>query len=159
MTEELRLQPLSWDALYALLLGMFAISVGYGIVLPILPFLIERISGTTDAAVFAWHTGLITGTYILAIFLFAPLWGRISDRWGRRPVLLTGLAGFAASVALFARIESLSPLYLGRFFDGLFAAAIAPAAYALIGDRAPSKEWRAHCFALSLPVCLCAVIP
>ena len=50
MTKELRLQPLSWDALIALLLAMFAISVGYGIVLPILPFLIERISGTTDAA-------------------------------------------------------------------------------------------------------------
>ena len=73
MTEELRLQPLSWDALFALLLAMFAISVGYGIVLPILPFLIDRISGSTDAAVLAWHTGLITGTYILAIFLFAPL--------------------------------------------------------------------------------------
>lgn len=142
------MQPLSWNALFALLLGMFAISVGYGIVLPILPFLIDQISGTTDAAALSWHTGLITGTYILAIFLFAPLWGKISDRWGRRPVLLMGLTGFAASVALFARIESVPLLYLGRFFDGLFAAAIAPAAYALIGDHAPSKEWRAHRFAL-----------
>ena len=148
MTEELRLQPLSWDALFALLLGMFAISVGYGIVLPILPFLIDQISGTTDAAVLAWHTGLITGVYILAVFLFAPVWGKISDRWGRRPVLLMGLTGFAASVALFARIESVPLLYLGRFFDGLFAAAIVPAAYALVGDHAPSKEWRAHRFAL-----------
>src|SRR3990167_8094620 len=127
---------------------MFAISVGYGIVLPILPFLIDQISGTTDAAVFAWHTGLITGTYILAIFLFAPVWGKISDRWGRRPVLLMGLTGFAASVALFARLESVPLLYLGRFFDGLFAAAIAPTAYALVGDHAPSPEWRAHRFAL-----------
>jgi len=142
------LRPLSWDALFALLLAMFAISVGYGIVLPILPFLIERISGTTDATALSWHTGLITGTYILAIFLFAPLWGKISDRWGRRPVLLMGLAGFAASVALFARIESVPLLYLSRFLDGLFAAAIAPTAYALVGDHAPSPEWRAHRFAL-----------
>lgn len=148
MTEELILQPLSWNALFALLLGMFAISVGYGIVLPILPFLIERLAGTADTTTLSWHTGLITGIYILAIFLFAPLWGKISDRWGRRPVLLMGLTGFAASVALFARIESVPLLYLGRFFDGLFAAAIAPAAYALIGDHAPSKEWRAHRFAL-----------
>ena len=40
-------------------------------------------------------------------FLFAPLWGTVSDRWGRRPVLLMGLTGFAASVALFALVESL----------------------------------------------------
>jgi DHA1 family multidrug resistance protein-like MFS transporter len=113
-----------------------------------LPFLIERISGATDAAALSWHTGLITGTYILAIFLFAPLWGKISDRWGRRPVLLMGLTGFGASVALSALVEDLPLLYGGRFLDGLFAAAIAPAAYALVGDHAPSKEWRAHRFAL-----------
>ena len=148
VTEESQLQSLSWHALFALLLAVFAISVGYGIVLPILPFLIERISGATDAAALSWHTGLITGTYILAIFLFAPLWGKISDRWGRRPVLLMGLTGFGASVALFALVESLPLLYVGRFLDGLFAAAIAPAAYALVGDHAPSKEWRAHRFAL-----------
>ncbi|KAB2943708.1 MAG: MFS transporter [Hyphomicrobium sp.] len=142
------MQPLSWDALFALLLAVFAISVGYGIVLPILPYLVDRISGATDPATSPWHTGLITGTYILAIFLFAPFWGKISDRWGRRPVLLTGLTGFAASVALFARLESIPLVYLGRFFDGVFAAAIVPAAYALIGDHAPSKEWRAHRFAL-----------
>lgn len=105
------MQPLSWHALFAVLLAMFVISVGYGIVLPILPFLIERISGATDAAALSWHTGLITGTYVVAIFLFAPLWGKISDRWGRRPVLLIGLTGFAASVALFAFVESLPLLY------------------------------------------------
>ena len=90
MSRGIELQPLSWHALFALLLAMFAISVGYGIVLPILPFLIERLAGTADAATLSWHTGLITGTYILAIFLFAPLWGKVSDRWGRRPVLLHG---------------------------------------------------------------------
>lgn len=148
MIEEPRLPLLSWGALIAVLLAVFAISVGYGIVLPILPFLIDRLSGATDARALPWHTGLITGTYILAIFLLAPLWGMLSDRWGRRPVLLTGLTGFALSVAVFARFESLPLLYLGRFFDGLFAAAIVPAAYALIGDHAPSKEWRAHRFAL-----------
>jgi MFS family permease len=142
------LQPLSWDALFALLLAIFAISVGYGIVLPILPFLIERLASTTVTTTLSWHTGLITGIYVLAIFLFAPLWGKASDRLGRRPVLLMGLIGFAASFALFAVVESLPLLYLGRFLDGLFAAAIAPAAYALVGDHAPSREWRAHRFAL-----------
>jgi MFS family permease len=127
---------------------MFTITVGYGIVLPILPFLIERLASTADATTLSWHTGLLTGTYILAIFLFAPFWGMISDRWGRRPVILLGLTGFATTVALFALVESLPLLYFGRFLDGAFAAAVAPVAYALVGDHAPSKEWRAHRFAL-----------
>jgi MFS family permease len=127
---------------------MFAISVGYGIVLPILPFLIERLARTTDTTTMSWHTGLLTGTYIFAIFLFAPLWGKVSDRWGRRPVILLGLTGFAIAVAVFAFVDSLPLLYFGRLLDGVFAAAIAPVAYALIGDHAPSKEWRAHRFAL-----------
>jgi MFS family permease len=73
--EPMRLDPLSWSALFAVLLAMFAITVGYGIVLPILPFLIERLAGTTDATTLSWHTGLLTGIYIFATFLFAPLWG------------------------------------------------------------------------------------
>jgi MFS family permease len=148
MIEEVKLKPLSWRALFAVLLAMFAITVGYGIVLPILPFLIERLAGTADTTTLSRHTGLLTGTYILAIFLFAPLWGRISDRRGRRPVMLLGLIGFATTVGLFALVERLPLLYLGRFLDGAFAAAIAPPAYALVGDHAPSKEWRAHRFAL-----------
>ena len=148
MTEPTHLEPLSWSALFAVLLAMFAITVGYGIVLPILPFLIERLAGTTDATTLSWHTGLLTGIYIFAIFLFAPLWGMVSDRWARRQVILLGLTGFATSVALFALVESLPLLYLGRFLDGMFAAAIAPVAYAVVADHAPSKEWRAHRFAL-----------
>jgi MFS family permease len=148
VTVSMGVEPLSWRALCALLVAMFAITVGYGIVLPILPFLIERLAGTSDTVTLSWHTGLLTGTYILAIFLFAPLWGKVSDRSGRRPVLLLGLTGFAATVALFALVESLPLVYLGRFLDGVFAAAIAPTAYALVGDHAPSKEWRAHRFAL-----------
>lgn len=130
------------------MLAMFAVSVGYSIVLPILPFLIERLAGTTDPATLSQHTGLLTGTYVLAIFLFAPFWGKLSDRQARRPVILLGLGGLAVTLGLFALFESLPLLYLGRFLNGVFAAAIAPAAYALIGDHAPSREWRAYRFTL-----------
>lgn len=127
---------------------MFAITVGYGIALPILPFLIERVAGTVNPSTLSRHTGLLTGIYILAIFMFAPLWGTLSDRKGRRPVMLIGLVGFAATVALFIVADSLVLLYLSRFLSGLFAAAITPVAYALVGDYAPSTEWRARRFAL-----------
>ncbi|WP_346359404.1 MFS transporter [Bosea sp. (in: a-proteobacteria)] len=139
---------LSWSALSTVLIAMFAITVGYGVALPILPFLIEQIAGESTPQALSWHTGLLTGAYIIAIFVGAPVWGRISDRYGRKPIILVGLLGFAATTAFFAVTESLPLLYLGRFLAGLFAAAITPVAYALIGDYAPSKEWRAHRFAL-----------
>src|SRR5581483_2793017 len=123
---------------------MFAVSVGYSVVLPILPFLIERLSGAADSVTLSRHTGLLTGTYVLAIFLFAPFWGKVSDLRARRPVILLGLIGFAITFTLFTLFESLPLLYLGRFLDGVFAAAIAPAVYALVGDHAQSKEWRAY---------------
>jgi hypothetical protein len=57
--------------------------VGYSIVLPILPPLIERLAGTSDTMTLSRHTAQLTGVYILAIFsLEAPLWGRLSDRRG-----------------------------------------------------------------------------
>ncbi|OYZ93152.1 MAG: hypothetical protein B7Y01_01460 [Xanthobacter sp. 17-67-6] len=86
----------------SLLLAMFTITVGYGFLLPILPLAIQRIAGTTDPTVLSRHTGILTGTYTLALFLFAPLWGRLADRHGSRPVLLAGLMGFSLTLALFA---------------------------------------------------------
>ena len=142
------MQDLSWSALLALMLAMFAISVGYSIVLPVLPFLIERLAETADGVTLSWHTGLLTGIYVLAIFLFAPVWGKVSDLRARKPVILLGLTGFAITFTLFALFESLPLLYLGRFLDGVFAAAIAPATYALVGNHAPSREWRAYRFTL-----------
>jgi len=76
------------------------------------------------------------------------VWGKVSDQRARRPVILLGLIGFATSFTLFAFFENLPLLYLGRFLAGVFAAAIAPAAYALVGDHARSKEWRAYRFTL-----------
>lgn len=148
LKETVGPEPLKWHALLALLLAMFAVAVGYGIVLPVLPFLVERIAGTASPGALSRNTGLLAGIYTLALFLFAPLWGRMSDRRGRQRVLLLGLAGFALTLALFALVESLALLYVGRFLSGLFASAVAPVAYALVGDHAPTKEWRARRFAL-----------
>ena len=80
-----------------LMLSVFTVSMGYGIVLPLLPYLIERLLGTvSDAAQVSRSTGLLTSLYTLSLFLFAPAWGRMSDRYGRRPILLIGLFGFSA---------------------------------------------------------------
>jgi MFS family permease len=114
-------------------------------VLPLLPYLIERLLGTAgDAAQVSRATGLLTGLYTLSLFLFAPVWGRLSDRYGRRTILLIGLIGFSATELTFAFIESLPAVYAERFLSGMFSAAVAPVALATIGDLATTEEARAR---------------
>ena len=108
-------EVLSRAAICAVLLAMFTITLGYGIALPILPLLIERDVAGVTAAALSRHTGFLTGAYIMAIFLFAPLWGRASDRWGRRPVMIIGLGGFALASIWMALASSISLLYSARF--------------------------------------------
>jgi MFS family permease len=135
--------PLSTMAV--LMASVFTVSIGYGVVLPLLPYLIERLLGTgADAAQVSRSTGLLTGLYTLSLFLFAPAWGHLSDRYGRRPVLLVGLVGFSATMLIFAFIENLSAVYAERFLSGMFAAAVTPGALATIGDLAATEEARAR---------------
>ena len=128
-----------------LMLSVFTVSMGYGVLLPLLPYLIERLLGTAgDAAQVSRATGLLTGLYTLSLFLFAPVWGWMSDRYGRRPILLIGLLGFSATMLTFAFIENLTAVYAERFLSGMFAAAVTPVALAVIGDLAATEEARAR---------------
>lgn len=126
-----------------LMLSVFTVSLGFGIVLPLLPYQIERLLGAgADAAEVSRSTGLLTGLYALSLFLFAPAWGRMSDRYGRRTILLIGLIGFGTTMMTFAFIENLPAVYAERFLSGVFAAAVTPVALAAIGDLAATEEAR-----------------
>lgn len=128
-----------------LMLSVFTVSIGFGVVLPLLPYLIERLLGTGgDAVQVSRSTGLLTGLYTLSLFLFAPAWGHLSDRYGRRVILLIGLVGFSATMLTFAFMESLPAVYAERFLSGVFAAAVTPVALAAIGDLATTEESRAR---------------
>ncbi len=128
-----------------LMLAVFTVSVGYGVILPLLPYLIERLVGAgVPAAQVSRHTGLLTGAYALALFLFAPVWGRLSDRLGRRTVLIVGLVGFGATMLISSFVESLTTIYVERFLSGMFSAAVTPVAAATIADFATTEQWRAR---------------
>lgn len=128
-----------------LMLSVFTVSMGFGVLLPVLPYLIERLLDTGDgAAEVSRATGLLTGLYMLSLFAFAPLWGRLSDRYGRRRILMIGLLGFGAAMLTFAFIEHLAAMYVERFVSGMFAAAVAPVALAVIGDLVTTEEARAR---------------
>ena len=128
-----------------LMASVFTVSIGYGIVLPLLPYLIERLLGAGgNAGQVARSTGLLTGLYTLSLFLFAPVWGWLSDRHGRRFILLVGLIGFTATTLTFAFIENITAVYAERLLSGVFAAAVTPVALAAIGDLAATEEGRAR---------------
>lgn len=128
-------------SLAALIVATFTISASFGLILPIAPQLVRATEGASGAV--AMHAGGLTAVYMLAITLFAPLWGPLSDRHGRRPVIVLGLAGFALSMLAFGLVRTLPQLYLERFVSGLFAAAISPVAAAFVADVAPTDQWRA----------------
>jgi MFS family permease len=133
-------------ALAALLLAVFVVALGTGFILPILPSMIERLAGTSETALIARHTAFLTSAFSIAPIAVALPWGWLSDRAGRRPTLLVGLAGLAVSVAASALAWSLQPLYVARLLGGAFAAAVLPAALAFVADTASDEHLRARAF-------------
>ena len=145
MTRHVVSTGISVSTMIVSMLSVFTVSLGYGIILPLLPYLIERLLGeSSSGAQVSSATGLLTGLYTLSLFLFAAVWGHLSDRFGRRLILLIGLIGFSATMLTFAFIENLPAIYVQRFLSGMFAAAVTPVALAVIGDLAPTEEIRAR---------------
>lgn len=126
--------------------SVFAVGLGYGIALPILPFFMEGLLADSGAISLSSHVGMITGVYALSMFLFAPLWGWLSDKIGRRPVILVGLGGFVLMLGSFGFSSELWIAYAIRILSGLFASSILPVASAYIADMG-SQEFRARRFA------------
>jgi MFS transporter, DHA1 family, tetracycline resistance protein len=107
--------------------------IGFGIVLPILPLWAERFGARPGTI------GALVATYSACQLVFAPLWGRLSDRVGRKPVLVASLLGTAAGSLLTGLASSLLLLFLGRAIDGISGASVA-VAQAAVADLAEPPE-------------------
>ncbi len=103
--------------------------LGFGIVIPLLPLYAERFGASP------FTIGLLFASYSLAQFAFSPVWGRLSDRIGRRPVLLVTIAGSAAGSLIVGLAGSLTLLFAGRIIDGISGASVA-VARATVADLA-----------------------
>jgi DHA1 family tetracycline resistance protein-like MFS transporter len=119
-------------ALGFIFVTIFIDVLGLGIIIPILPKLLEQL-GHTDISMASQYSGYLTFTYASMQFLFAPVLGNLSDRIGRRPVLLLSLLGFGVDYALMAFAPSLIWLFAGRFIAGI-AGASTTTATAYIAD-------------------------
>jgi multidrug resistance protein len=107
--------------------------IGFGIAMPILPFYASEFGAA------GLELGLVLASYAAAQLVFAPIWGRLSDRIGRRPVLLVTIAGTAVSLLLLAGATSLAWLLAARVLAGAFAANVSVAA-AWISDVTSDDE-------------------
>ena len=101
--------------------------LGFGIIIPLLPFYAETFGAT------AFTVGLLATSFSLMQFIFAPIWGRVSDRVGRRPIILVGLLGSCLSYLAFGMAGTLTGLFAARIFAGIAGANI-PTAQAVVAD-------------------------
>lgn len=110
-----------------LFLIVFVDLVGFGIMVPLLPFYVERVGAGPEIITIA------LGLYSLFQFIAAPIWGRLSDRYGRKPILAWSLAGLAISYVALGLSDSLWMVIATRVFGGLMAGNISTA-FAYVAD-------------------------
>jgi predicted MFS family arabinose efflux permease len=119
-------------ALTILFVIVFVDLVGFGMVIPVMPLYAAKLGASE-----AW-IGLLSTLYSLMQFVFAPLWGRLSDRAGRRPVLLVSIAMTAVAFTMYGLADSFAMLLLSRAFAGAATANIA-IAQAYVADVTPPE--------------------
>jgi MFS transporter, DHA1 family, tetracycline resistance protein len=118
--------------------SLFIVSVidilGFGILIPLVPYMGVRFNAPPE-----WITPIL-GSYSLCQLVAAPFWGRLSDRYGRRPILMTSLAGACVSYLILGFATSIGGLLLARMLGGFMAGNIS-AAFAYASDvSAPEKR-------------------
>jgi DHA1 family multidrug resistance protein-like MFS transporter len=120
--------------LYILTFVLFVVMLGYGIIIPILPFYIESMGAG------GMELGLLVASYAVMRLICGPIWGGLSDRVGRKPVLLVGILGYAVTMVWFGLANTLWMLFAARILSGVLSSATAPTTMAFIGDSTPEDE-------------------
>ena len=124
-----------WLQLAVICAASFVVWSGFGAILPYLPVFLQE-----QAHASVWLTGVIAAAYYVGSFAFSALFGRLSDSIGRKPMIVAGVALFAMAQLLF--ISTTHPLWFifFRFLEGTGAAAVSPAAQALVADLSAEKD-------------------
>lgn len=129
MEKDTRKPPL-----FFIYLTTFVTIIGFGMVFPLLPFYAKHFNAS-DTTI-----GLLASSFAIAQFLFSPIWGRLSDRFGRKPIIAIALFGMSFSFLLFGLSNSLTWLFVARILQGVFAAAALPVVQAYISDVTSKEE-------------------
>ena len=113
---------------------LIVVMLGYGIVIPLFPFYIEKMGASGS------HLGLLISTSAFLELLFGPIWGSVSDRVGRKPILLLGLLGYSLSSLLFGLSTKLWMLFASRALSGILSSATSSTALAYISDSTSERD-------------------
>jgi MFS transporter, DHA1 family, multidrug resistance protein len=131
---EVKLKRPNKSATPILFGSLVTVMLGFGIVLPLMPFYITHFGAGGSAL------GVMMAVYSIMQFIFAPLWGRLSDRVGRKPVLLIGIAGYALSFVVMGFAGSILMLIISRALAGILSSATLPTAMAYMADTTEAKD-------------------
>ncbi|MDP2637775.1 MAG: MFS transporter [Candidatus Levybacteria bacterium] len=115
-------------------LTVFINIIGFGMVFPLLPFFAETLHASP------LQIGLIAATFSIGQFLASPFFGRLSDRFGRKPIIMFSLVASIISFVMLAEINSLIFVFLARFLNGISSAANFPVAQSYIADITTKEE-------------------
>jgi DHA1 family multidrug resistance protein-like MFS transporter len=113
---------------------LVVVTLGYGLMVPIFPFYIQELGGSGG------EMGILVALSALTELLFGPLWGGVSDRIGRKRVLMVGVFGYGVSLLLMGLASRLWMLFAARALSGLLTAATMPSAMAYVGDTTAEDE-------------------
>jgi len=120
--------------IYILAFTLVVMTLGIGVIMPIIPFFIENLgAGGTEM-------GLLVAAYAAMRLLFGPVWGSLSDRYGRKPILMIGVLGYGISMIFFGLSTQLWMLFLSRTLSGILASATSPTTMAYVSDTTSAKD-------------------
>lgn len=117
-----------------LFLIMFLVMVGFGIIIPVIPFFAEDMGANPT------ELGLLMAVYSFMQLISAPIWGRVSDKIGRKPVMMIGILGLSVSFILMAISSQLWMLFIARIIGGLLSSANMPTTMAYVADITSEED-------------------
>jgi MFS transporter, DHA1 family, multidrug resistance protein len=114
--------------------SLIVVMLGFGMVIPIFPFYIDKLGAGGSAL------GLLVATAALTELIFGPVWGSVSDRTGRKPILMIGVLGYGLSLLFFGLATELWMLFAARALSGILSSATLSTSMAFIGDSTTKEE-------------------
>ncbi|NLE76579.1 MAG: MFS transporter [Chloroflexi bacterium] len=120
--------------LLILLSGMIVVMLSFGMIIPILPFYVESLGASGR------ELGMLMSTFAFMQLIFSPIWGELSDRVGRKPMLLVGILGNGLAQLFFGLSTELWMMFVARALSGMLSSATMPAALAFISDTTTDEE-------------------
>ncbi|MGD8603657.1 MAG: MFS transporter [Anaerolineales bacterium] len=120
--------------LLILAFALAVVTIGFGVVMPIIPFYMERLgAGGTEL-------GLLVASYAVMRLIFGPIWGTLSDRVGRKPIMMIGVIGYGITMVGFGLATKLWMMFAARILSGVLSSATSPTTMAYIGDSTTEED-------------------